>query len=396
MLDDDQPMTPRSLAAVQSVAVILGLCAAPAAAQPAPSVVTLKAPDGLTLRATYYSPGKPGPGVVLLHQCNRDRTAWAEFATAAAMRGYHVIAMDYRGYGESEGNRYESPQEQGPVINEKWPGDVDAAFAWLVAQPDVDRNRIAAAGASCGVNQSVLLASRHPEVKTVMLLSGNVTAPAREYLRDSAWMPVLAAASHDDGTALDGMRWILGWSRNTSNKLVEYEKAGHGTDMFAVEKGMQPLMLDWLDAHLRNAPLKPVTSQAPAPATPVEAFWTTLTGPGGPAKARVLFDQARGSNSTTALFPEPEMNAYGYELLQEGRNDDAIVVFTMNVDAHPQSPNTYDSLADAYLAAGKRDDALRFAEKTLAMLEKDTATPADFKAQIKESAERKIAELKRW
>jgi predicted Zn-dependent protease len=128
----------------------------------------------------------------------------------------------------------------------------------------------------------------------------------------------------------------------------------------------------------------------------VDAFWTTLTGPGGPAKARVLFDQARGSNSTTALFPEPEMNAYGYELLQEGRNDDAIVVFTMNVDAHPQSPNTYDSLADAYLAAGKRDDALRFAEKTLAMLEKDTATPADFKAQIKESAERKIAELKRW
>ena len=158
-----------------------GCAAAGAAHRP-----RITATDGLTLRATYYSPGKPGPGVVLLHQCNRDRTAWAEFATAAAMRGYHVIAMDYRGYGESEGNRYESPQEQGPVINEKWPGDVDAAFAWLVAQPDVDRNRIAAAGASCGVNQSVLLASRHPEVKTVMLLSGNVTAPAREYLRDSA------------------------------------------------------------------------------------------------------------------------------------------------------------------------------------------------------------------
>ena len=30
------------------------------------------------------------------------------------------------------------------------------------------------------------------------------------------------------------------------------------------------------------------------------------------------------------------------------------------------------------------------------MLEKDTTTPADFKAQIKESAEKKIAELKKW
>lgn len=388
-------MTPRSLAAVQSVVVILGLCAAPAAAQPAPSVVTLKAPDGLTLKATYYSPGKPGPGVVLLHQCNRDRAAWADFGKAAATRGYHVIAMDYRGYGESEGERYASFQEQAPVINEKWPGDVDAAFGWLVAQPGVDKDRIAAAGASCGVNQSVLLARRHPEVKTVMLLSGNVTPPAREYLRDSPWMPVLAAASHDDGNALEGMRWILGWSRNQTNKLVEYEKAGHGTDMFAVEKGLQPVMLEWLDANLRNASTKPVTS-SPAPPTPVEKFWTTLTGPGGPAKARVLFDKARQENSGVVLFPETEANAYGYQLLQEGRNDDAIIVFKMNADAYPNSPNTYDSLADAYLAAGNKDEALRLAEKTLVMLEKDTTTPEDFKVQIKESAEKKIAELKRW
>jgi dienelactone hydrolase len=389
-------MTPRSFAAVQSVVVILGLCAVPAAAQPAPRVVTLKAADGLTLKATYYSPGKPGPGVVLLHQCNRDRSAWADFGKAAAMRGYHIIAMDYRGYGESEGQRYDSPQQQGQVVNEKWPGDVDAAFTWLATQPDVDRNRIAAAGASCGVNQSVLLARRHPEVKTVMLLSGNVTPPAREYLRDSAWMPVLAAASKDDGNALEGMRWILGWSRNEANKLVEYEKAGHGTDMFAIEKGLQPLMLDWLDAHLRNAPATPVTSAPAAPAGPVEEFWTALTGPGGPAKARILFDKARQANSKVVLFPEGEANAYGYQLLQEGRHEDAIIVFTMNVDAYPQSPNTYDSLGDAYLAAGKRDEALRLAEKTLAMLDKDTTTPEDFKAQIRESAERKIAELKRW
>jgi dienelactone hydrolase len=387
-------MTSRSLAAVQSVVVILGLCAAPAGAQPAPAVVALKAPDGVTLKATYYSPGTPGPGVVLLHQCNRDRTAWAEFAKAAAMRGYHVIAMDYRGFGRSEGERFESFQEQGPVIAQKWPGDVDAAFAWLVAQEGVDKQRIAAAGASCGVNQSVLLARRHPEVKTVMLLSGNLTPPAREYLRDASWLPVLAAASHDDGNAVEGMRWILGWSGSKLNKLVEYQKAGHGTDMFAVEKGLQPAMLDWLDAHLRNASTTPVTSQPVTP-TPVEVFWRTLTGDGGPAKARVLFDKARQENPKVILFPEDEANAYGYQLLQQGRNEDAIIVFQMNVDAYPNSANTYDSLADGYLAAGKKDEALRFAEKALVMLENDTNTPEEFKAQIKESAQRKVAELKK-
>lgn len=383
------------LRTIQAIALSSIVSAASAFAQPAPSTVTLKSPDGLTLKATYYSPGKPGPGVVLLHQCNRDRTAWASFGQAAASRGYHVIAMDYRGYGDSEGQRFESFQEQAPVIADKWPGDVDAAFDWLVSQPDVDKERIAAAGASCGVNQSVLLARRHPQVKTVMLLSGNLTQPAREYLREASWMPVLAAASHDDGGAMDGMKWILGWSRNPSNKLVEYRQAGHGTDMFAVEKGLQPLMLDWLDSHLRNAPLKSTQPQTSQPPSAVETFWMTLTQPGGAAKARAIFDEARQKKSGMVLFPENEMNLHGYELLQGGNTNDAIIVFEMNVEAYPGSANTYDSLSDAYLAAGKRDKALTYAEKALEVLATDTTAPDEFKAAIRESAQRKISELKK-
>lgn len=380
---------------VQAIALSSLVFAVPASAQPAASTVTLKSPDGVTLKATYYSPGKPGPGVVLLHQCNSDRTAWAPFGQAAASRGYHVIALDYRGYGESEGQRFESFQEQGPIIAEKWPGDVDAAYDWLVAQPGVDRNRIAAAGASCGVNQSVLLARRHPEVKTVMLLSGNLTQPAREYLSQASWMPVLAAASRDDGGTLEGMRWTLAWSRNPSNRLVEYQQAGHGTEMFAVEKGLQPMMLDWLDANLRNAPAKGTATQSSQPPSQVETFWTTLTGPGGAAKARTMFDDARRKDPGVVLFPENEMNLRGYELLQQGSPNDAIVVFQMNVDAYPASANTYDSLSDAYLAAGQRDNALKNAEKALEVLSTDKTTPEDFKAAIRESAQRKISELKK-
>jgi dienelactone hydrolase len=346
------------------------------------------------LKATYYSPGKPGPGLVLLHQCNRDRTAWDAYGKAASARGYHVIAMDYRGFGESEGPRFDQ-QQQAAVVAEKWPGDVDAAFAWLLAQPGVDKDRIGAAGASCSVNQSVLLARRHPEVKTVMLLSGGMTPEGREYLRQSAWLPVLAAASADDGGTVEQMRWILGWTRNPSNRLVEYRAAGHGTDMFAVEKGLEPLMLDWLDANLRNAPATPSTTSTPVTPSPIEEFWTTLTQPGGAAKARQMFDEAKKANPKAVLFPEAEANAYGYQLMQEGKPQDAIIVLQMNADAYPESANTYDSLSDAYLAAGKPADALRLAEKALQVLATDTRTPAEFKAAIRESAEKKIRELKK-
>jgi tetratricopeptide (TPR) repeat protein len=95
------------------------------------------------------------------------------------------------------------------------------------------------------------------------------------------------------------------------------------------------------------------------------------------------------------LFPENETNLYGYELLGRGDAAEAIIVFEMNVDEYPESANTYDSLSDAYLAAGKREEALRFAEKTLQVLATDTRTPAAFKDAIRDSAQKKISELKK-
>ena len=359
------------------------------------TTVTLKAPDGIQLKATYYSPGRPGPGIVLLHQCNRERNSWTELATQATARGYHVIALDYRGFGESGGDRFEDFQEQQPIIANKWPGDIDAAFDFLVSQEGVDKSRIAAAGASCGVNQSLLLARRHPEVKTVVLLSGNATPDAREYLRQTPGLTVFASASVDDGNAVEGMKWILGWSQNRDNKFVEYQKAGHGTDMFAVEKGLQPAILDWFDAKLRRAPAtlaKPSTPPAP---TPVIEFWTAATQPGGMDRARTIFDDCRKKDPAMILFPEGEANLHGYSLLQAGNTKDAIAMFQMNNEAYPNSANTYDSLADAHLAAGNRAEALRLAEKTLEMLPNDKNAPPEFKQLVRESAEKKIQELRK-
>jgi dienelactone hydrolase len=364
-------------------------------AQTTPTSVTLTAKDGTVLKATYHAAKEPGPGLVLLHQCNRDRSSWSAFAQAAAARGYHVIALDFRGFGESGGPRFDALAGQAAASVEKWPADVDLAYEWLIARPGVDRRRIGAAGASCGVNQSVLLAQRHPEVRTVMLLSGPITQPARRYLREAPAVSVLAAASDDDGGAVDTMRWVLGWSSNPANRLVQYRAAGHGTEMFEAEKGLQPLMLDWLDAQLKNASTTaPSAAAAPAPATPVQLFWATLEEPDGAVRARKLFD-ATPKKDRKVLFPEGEMNAHGYELLQRGDAENAIVVFQMNVDGYPGSANTYDSLSDAYLAAGRRADALRFAEKALEMLARDTQTPEAFKAAIRESAQKKIDELKR-
>jgi dienelactone hydrolase len=375
-------------------ALAIGSCL-PAAAQslPAPETVTLKAPDGISLKATYFSPGRPGPAVLLLHQCNRDRSAWAPLATAAVARGYHVLTLDFRGYGESEGARFKSFQEQQPTIAQKWPGDVDAAYGWLAAHDGVDRGRIGVAGASCGVSQSILAARRHPEVKTVVLLSGGATAEGRDYLKQADATPVFAAASRGDGDAVNTMRWVLGWSRNPANKFVEFRAAGHGTDMLAAEKGLQPAILDWFDSYVRNPPAAVAAAAAPSKPTAVEEFWTLLTSPGGLDRAYQLYDVERRRNPKGVLFPESEMTAYGYQRLQGGHPEEAVAIFSMNADAYPRSANTYDSLADAYLAAGKRPEALAAAQKALKVLKDDKSLSPELRDLVRESIERKIREL---
>jgi tetratricopeptide (TPR) repeat protein len=51
---------------------------------------------------------------------------------------------------------------------------------------------------------------------------------------------------------------------------------------------------------------------------------------------------------------EPDINAYGYQLLGAGKVDSAIVVFQKNVKDYPKSWNTYDSLGEAYAAKGDK------------------------------------------
>src|SRR6202453_50005 len=115
-------------------------------------IVDLTASDGTKLKASYFA-AKPGPGVLLLHQCNRQRKVWDILAERLASSGVNVLTLDYRGFGESGGtpNDKLAPPEQMRIATEIWPRDFDMALRYLESQPGVQRDKIGAGGASCGV-----------------------------------------------------------------------------------------------------------------------------------------------------------------------------------------------------------------------------------------------------
>ena len=351
--------------------------------------VDLKAADGTRLKATYYSAGKPGPGIVLLHMCNSRRTAWAGLGTKLAARGMHVLALDYRGYGDSGGKRYTewTPDERTRITEDKWPSDIDVAFAHLASRPGVDRARMGAAGGSCGVNQAVQLARRHSEIKTVVLLAGGTTTAGQDHLARTSWMPIFAVAAADDDNAVELMRWIVGFSSNPMNRIKTYAKGGHGTDLFPVHADLEPSIVSWFERHLVTQPVKAAGKPQPGPSARVAA---SLREPGGGGRMLTQLREARKQGKPFTLAPEAAINLLGYELLQANRVQDAIQLFELNVEAHPDSANTYDSLSDGHLAAKDDARARQYAQKALDALPRDKNLSEDLKKQIRESSEAKL------
>lgn len=60
-----------------------------------------------------------------------------------------------------------------------------------------------------------------------------------------------------------------------------------------------------------------------------------------------------------------ELNAYGYVLLAQKRYQQAIAVLEFNKSVYPLEANAFDSLAEAYLIAGDKKQALFYYEKAL-------------------------------
>jgi dienelactone hydrolase len=359
--------------------------------------VALAAADGTPLKATYYAAAKPGPAVLLLHMCNTTRKSWEPLAPQLAAAGIHALSIDYRGFGESGGGRYDqlAPQDAQKVVNEKWPGDIDAAYAFLLAQQGVDKTRIGAGGGSCGVMQAVQVARRHSEVRSLVLLAGPVNGDGLKAIEQKPWLPIFAAAAADDQYDDDApglMQWILAMSGNPRNKFSGFKDGRHGTEIFGPHPELPKEIVAWFTDTLITRPTDPTQPVTPK-STPMRDFWRKAETPDGVGTAVEMFHDSRSRDPHAKLFPEAQLNLLGYQYLQAGNNKAAIELFKLNTEAYPTSANTYDSLGDAYFADGQKDMALKASEKAIEMLAADKSG-ADRKDAIRASAEQKIAKLK--
>lgn len=78
---------------------------------------------------------------------------------------------------------------------------------------------------------------------------------------------------------------------------------------------------------------------------------------------------------------ETKINAYGYQLINQNKFDNANKVLKMNIQLFPESANAYDSYAESFMLMGKKEDAIKYFEMAIAK-DKDGATADNSRKQI--------------
>jgi predicted alpha/beta superfamily hydrolase len=92
---------------------------------------------------------------------------------------------------------------------------------------------------------------------------------------------------------------------------------------------------------------------------------------------------------TSAILPEQRINSLGYYFLNRKEYDKAVKIFSYNIKRFPKSFNAHDSLGEAYLIMGDKENAIKYYKLAVKMNPGDT----EYAKRVLKNSKDKLREL---
>jgi pimeloyl-ACP methyl ester carboxylesterase len=208
--------------------------------------VKLTAGDGIEVAGTYI-PGSLPSGVVMLHMMPATRRSYDGLGDKLAEAGFHTMAIDLRGHGDSGGGDYmdfSDAQHQKAIL------DVKAAVDFLKKQnPDMG---IGFVGASIGANLALQYAAANP-VAFLALLSPGISYRGIEGGKLSTLIPddvpTYFVTALDDGRVEGNSsqtETIYNACASRKKWIKVFKEGGHGTEILSRNPDFATTLLEWV------------------------------------------------------------------------------------------------------------------------------------------------------
>jgi len=228
--------------------------------------INLTAADGFSLKSDYYqakntTTNSNNRAVLMLHQCNYNRTMYDDIGEQLAQRGIHAVSLDFRGFGESTSDEFnvttlsKLPQEkQGQAwskMSSHWPSDVKTAYNFL-HQKVGKESTIGIIGASCGGSQAITLAEKENISVISFFSSAQRDENITRYEKVLGEKPTLIIAAEDDGRTFTSAQQLFKTAKNPSSKMLSYKGSMHGYPLLDSDKQLTKTIVAWFDNNLVN------------------------------------------------------------------------------------------------------------------------------------------------
>jgi pimeloyl-ACP methyl ester carboxylesterase len=194
--------------------------------------------EPIVLDARVFGSGEVG--VILAHMRPSDQSSWFPFATKLADEGaYTAITFDFRGYGESTG------EKQFDRI------DTDLSAVYEYARETLGLDEIFLVGASMG-GTAALVSGARDDVSGVVSISALGQLPEIDAQLTVAGIsaPKLFIVSEDDVPQFRSQEELWALARAPKDQHI-YPGDDHGTDIFAGEHGadLEQRIIDFIELN---------------------------------------------------------------------------------------------------------------------------------------------------
>ena len=168
---------------------------------------------------------------------------------------------------------------------------------------------------------------------------------------------------HDGSKSFYGFGWMI---KNDNNKKIVYHTGGSGGYRTYIERDLDNRNTIIILTNIENSPRREI-SQAienilkndryELPKISIATKMYRTRNDEGIDSAIRLYNANKANDHGEYDFNEQELNLLGYKLWSINKIDEAVEIFKLNVVAYPSSSNAYESLGEAYLNKGDKNQA---------------------------------------